>query len=92
MAENYNIDAHYTNNPKVEKQKHIVTNVPEKLPTVHLYNDYDAKKRFEKINQDVYISSEKEKEKPSREFMKICAISLVAGLGILGLKKFFTKS
>lgn len=92
MSENYNIAAHYTNKPKVERPKRTIANGPGSLPNMHLYNDFDAKMRLREVDRDLYHSSQKEKRKPLNEFIKICGFSLLAILSIVGLKKLFKKS
>ena len=56
-----NLNSHYSTNTKVEKPERVVVTGPNSLPTVHLFNDKDAKKRLKAINQDIYVDYKKEK-------------------------------
>ena len=87
MQENYNIQAHYTDNPKVERSKRMVVKAPEALNNMHLYNDIDAKKKMRAINNDIYVKTEQEKSSFNKKFLKVFGGIVVTILGIIGLKK-----
>lgn len=51
-----NINAHYTNEPKVKRTQRQVASAPGILPTHHIYSDREANERLSALNQDVYDS------------------------------------
>ena len=90
-ANSQNLNAHYTTNVKVSRPENPVAIPPQALPTQHLYNDIDAKRRMNSINQDVYDSYKKEEKRDGNNFLKIFGISSATVLGVLGLKELFKK-
>ena len=89
MSESMNLNAHYTNNPKVERKVRHVAEPPQSLPGFHLYNDIDAKNKFKTINQDIYMKTEEQKRKHLRSFLKAMGVLVVSVLAYIGLKKIF---
>ena len=87
MANGYNIEAHYSTNPKVTKTARAVVNAPNSLPTYHLYNDIDANKRLAHINNDVYVESKRFQKNEQRNFTKIFLGIVAVILATLGIKK-----
>ena len=92
MTETYNINAHYTNNPKVERPLRIVAEAPDTIPRMHLYNEIDARKKLENINADVCVLTKKEKRKPIKNFILAIGALSLSFLAFIGLKKLFRKS
>ncbi len=84
-----NINAHYSTELKASRPKNAVVSGPDSLPTFHLYNDIDAKKRFDIINEDIFVQEEKEKNKFGLKFLKVFSAGLLAILGIVWVKKIF---
>ena len=92
MTETYNINAHYTNKPKVEKTARIVAEAPDTIPKMHLYNEIDARKRLQKISKDVCVLTQKEERKPVKNFILTIGALGLSCLAFIGLKKLFRKS
>lgn len=90
-----NLNAHYTNNPKVIRTKNRIANAPVNLPKHHLYSDIDANDRMKNLNNDIYQSYKNEKNKSGITFLKIFGVLAALVVGIKGIKKlasFFKKS
>ena len=84
-----NLEAHYTNNPKVERVKFRVVEGPETLPKYHLYDDIDANRRLSAINNDIYCETKTEKKKGAGGFWTLYAGIAAVILAVFAGKKFF---
>ena len=52
MTNSYNLNAHYTSNPKVEINQKMIVSAPNNLPArKHLFNDKDANNRMKMLNE-----------------------------------------
>ena len=91
MSEICNINAHYTNNPKVQRPKVKVANTPNNIPNTNCYEPDFAKKRLEKANKELNIKHKKEEKKEFHNFLKGTAVVAISILALLGLKKLFKK-
>ena len=105
MTTNYNLNAHYTSNPKVERPQRAIVSAPNNLPVMHLYNDRDANNRMKSINNDIYQGFKQEKQKdlkieyskkrtvgdagPYTNFLKGFVAVILGILTFLGIKKVF---
>ena len=87
---NINLDAHYSSNPKVVRTARVVASAPNTLPSTHLFDDKDANKRFETINNDIYEKRGVEEKKNANKFWKIFAGIVITILGIKGIQKLIT--
>lgn len=92
MTEIYNINAHYTNNPKVEPRKPIVATSPKQVPNRYVFNEEEAKKRLKTIDDSIKKEYETEKKKEQKNFFKFVTATTVCILALLGLTKLFKKS
>ena len=52
VANNYNIEAHYSNDMKVKRPNVTSFEAPQIVPKHHLFSDKDASKKMQKINTD----------------------------------------
>ena len=97
INENYQIDAHYSSNMKVQRP-----NVSAALPPTNALNsgkfsDKDATKRFSELNNDIYEGANKEKKNHGfnrKLFLKIFigVLLAVAGVSCYGkIRNFFKK-
>jgi len=89
MTTNYNLNSHYTSNPKVERPQKTIVSPPNNLPVKHLYSDRDANNRMKFINNDIYQGFKQEKQKEDISFTKIFLGAMFAVLAFLGIKKVF---
>ena len=89
MTTNYNLNAHYTSNPKVERPQRAIVSAPNNLPVMHLYNDRDANNRMKSINNDIYQGFKQEKQKDGTKFLKGFVAVILGILTFLGIKKVF---
>ena len=89
MTTNYNLNAHYTSNPKVERPQRAIVSAPNNLPVMHLYNDRDANNRMKSINNDIYQGFKQEKQKDGTNFLKGFVAVILGILTFLGIKKVF---
>ena len=92
MKENFNIEAHYTNNPKVTINKSVNKNLPKQFPERHILTDEELSKRIDAINQDIYVNTKQEEIKTAKNFSKLFIISIISILTFFGLYKCFKKS
>ena len=92
MTDVYNINAHYTNNPKVEPRKLAVATSPSYIPNRNVFNDEEANKRLKGINDNIKKEYETEKKKEQENFSKFVTTTTLCILAFLGLKKLFKKS
>ena len=92
MSETYNINAHYTNNSKVQRPKIIVNNSPAVLPYNKLYDSEATDKHIKDINNELMQKHKKDEKKELRNFIKGTALFALSILAFLGIKKFFKKS
>ena len=84
-----NLNAHYSSQAKVERNENPVAVPPQVLPSTHVYNDIDAGKRLEIINNDIYEGTQSEKGKPVKKFWGKYLGFVAIILGIIGAKKLF---
>lgn len=89
MSTNYNINSHYSNNPKAERPQRAIASAPNNLPVMHLYNDKEANNRMKAINNDIYQGFKQEKQKNEISFSKIFIGAVLGVLAFLGIKKVF---
>lgn len=82
-----NKNHYYTSNAKLESPKPLVVSGPQTLPSTHVFNDLDARRKFEIVNQEINSKSKKEKGKQFRNFVKVFGGIVLVILGALGLKK-----
>ena len=62
------------------------------MPTTHLFNNVDADKKMQAINNDIYAGTKQAKSSSAKNFTKwFCGFVLLV-LGIIGAKKLFRKS
>ena len=88
MTVDYNLNSHYSSNPKVERPKRAIVVGPSNLPKAHLFNDRDATNRVKVINNDINQSFKQEKNKDSINFTKGFVAIIFGILAFLGIKKF----
>ena len=82
-----NINSHYTSATKVTKPQKLVVSGPQNVPSMHLYNDIDAKKRISAYNAEIEQQSKEYRKNPAKQFWKVF-LGICAGiLGIIGIKK-----
>ena len=67
IPETQNLNAHYTTNAKIVRPTNVVVSGPENIPRAHVYNDIDANKRLNAINQDIYVDSQKVPKKQKKK-------------------------
>ena len=84
-----NLNAHYTNQAKVEKPENTVAIPPQTLPSRYAFDENAANKKFEAINKDIYEGAMKEKEKPAKKFWTKYIVFVAAVLGIIGIRRRF---
>ena len=89
MTTNYDLNAHYTSNPKVERPQRAIVSAPNNLPVMNLYNDRDANNRMKSINNDIYQGFKQEKQKDGTNFLKGFVAVIFGVLTFLGIKKVF---
>ena len=92
ISNNYNLEAHYVKNPKVQRTVHSVANASQTIPHTRMYNDKDANEKIKAINYDVYQDSQKEKKHVFSDFLKFMGAFFLLVLGIKGIKHLFKKS
>ena len=92
MTETFNINSHYSNEPKAKLPDKPIVKGPDTVPEVHLYNDAIAKERFRKLDNDIFVMRKKEEKKPVKSFLKILTGTVLTITGFFLLKKFFKKS
>ena len=92
MTEVYNINAHYTNNAKIEPRKPIVATSPTYIPNRYVFNEEEAKKRLRTIDDSINKEYAKEKKKEQKKYFKFITLTSLLILAFLGLKKLFKKS
>ena len=68
ISQTQNLNAHYTTEPKVKRQEHVVVTGPETIPTRHVYSDREANKKLEKLNNDIYIAVQNEPKPKKKKF------------------------
>ena len=71
ISETQNLNAHYTNSPKVAKPQRVVVNGPDNIPVYHIYTDAEANARLEEINNDVYEAVKRTPKKNKKKFLGI---------------------
>jgi len=71
VSNTQNLNAHYTNSPKVAKPKRVVVSGPNNVPTYHLYSDAEANARLETLNNDVYEAVKRTPKKDKKKFLGI---------------------
>jgi len=72
IAQTENLNAHYTNNPKVVKPQHVVVTGPDNVPKYHIFTDREANMRLAALNNDVYVSVKNTPKKdPKKKFLGI---------------------
>ena len=86
-----NLDAHYTNNPKVTRPINTAVNAPVNIPKPYSFNDKEANLRMKAINQDIYIKSKKEDNKTFIKFLKVFGAIVGGVLLIKGIKNIITR-
>jgi hypothetical protein len=91
MAE-INLDAHYTNNPKVQRSEKVVSNMPAQLPKRFSFNEKEADRKIKSYNQDLFVKSKQEEQEPFRNFMKYFCIGVGSVLLFKLGRKIFKKS
>ena len=70
----YNIEAHTTNNMKLDRPK-VTNSAPVPLiQTVHLYKPSDAENYIKKLNNDIYVDTQKEKTNNGFNFKRYFTI------------------
>lgn len=95
---NFNLEAHYSNETKVKRPQITAAQAPGDLPTVHVFSDKDASKKMSVINNDIYEGTKKKKTK--HEFNKSLYFKIFGGVtlltagiaGVSKIRKFFRKS
>ena len=90
VANNYNIEAHYSNDMKVKRPKVTTFEAPSVIPKHHLFSDKDASKKMQEINTDIYEGSQKEKSQHEfnrKLYFKIFGGITLATAGIAGISK-----
>ncbi len=65
-----NLNQHYSSNPKAERPKRAVAIAPDNLPYYSLCRDEDMNKKMRALNNDIYQSSKKERNKSGMTFLK----------------------
>ena len=68
QGEAMNINAHYSENMKVDKPKVSVTEGPPALPKYHLLSVKETNKKLQQINNDIYEGYKKEKSNSGFSF------------------------
>lgn len=66
-----NLNAHYTNTPKIQKPEHFVAVGPNNIPKYHTYTDKEANERLEALNNDVYEAVQRTPKKNKKKFLGI---------------------
>ena len=87
MTDKINLNAHYTNNQKIEQPVKMVANAPEKLPKRYSFDDEKATMRIRALNKDVDDSAKKEKKSFAKKYLKIFLASLTVILCLFGGKR-----
>ena len=85
----YNLNAHYSTQAKIEIPERVVVSGPALLPRQHVYNDKDAKRRMRAINEDIYQHSKSVKNNSDKGFIKAFLGIVFVILAALGIKKLF---
>ena len=89
-VQNYNIEAHYSNDMKVKRPKVTSFEAPPEIPKHKLFSDKDASKKMQQINTDIYEGSTKEKSQHEfnrKLYFKIFGGITLATAGIAGIGK-----
>ena len=81
MAET--IDAHYTNDMKLQPPKVELAQAPPLLPRHQLFSDKEATKKIQQINTDIYVNSKKEKTKHGFNYSAF--FKIFGGLSIIAI-------
>ena len=89
IVSSQNLNAHYSNDAKVQRPQRPIATPPDTLPKMHLFNDKDANNRIKAIDKDIYLDSKKEEKKQGTNFIKIFGLGVVGLLALLGLKRIF---
>lgn len=85
----HNLNSYYSQNHKTGLNRKKVVVGPPQIYTKPLFNDKEANKRIRNINQDIYNSTQKEKKKNVKDFIKVFGTGVLMILAFLGIKKFF---
>ena len=64
------LNQHYSSNPKAERPMRTVVIAPDNLPSYSLCRDKDMNEKMRALNNDIYQSSKKEKNKNGITFLK----------------------
>ena len=89
VTNNQNLNAHYSNETKVQRSNRRIATPPDALPKMHLFNDKDANNRIKAIDKDIYLDSKKEEKKQGTNFVKIFVAGVIGLLALIGLKRIF---
>lgn len=89
MSESFNLNSHYSSNLKAQRPERPIVSGPESISSYHLFNDIDANKRMSAINNDIYQSTEKEKSRYGKNFLKVFGAVVLAILAVIGIKRTF---
>lgn len=84
-----NINQHYSSNPKAERPKRAVATAPDNLPSYSLCRDEDLNKKMRTLNNDIYQSAQKEKNKNEMTFLKWFGALVAVVMGIRFFKNKF---
>ena len=87
-----NLNAHYSNDAKVQRPQRPIATPPDTLPKMHLFNDKDANNRIKAIDNDIYLDTKKEEKKQGTNFVKFFVAGVIGLLALIGLKRIFKKS
>ena len=84
-----NLNAHYSNNHKVEPPKRTVVSGPETITVPYLYGDIEANKRIQKVDNEIKKQSIAEKNNSAKKFFKVFGAIVIGIITLLGLKRIF---
>ena len=84
-----NLDAHYTNNSKVERASVKVVQPPNSVPEYKIFNDISANKRMYEINNDIYEKTSDAKGSSKKNFAIGFSTIVLSIIAFLGIRKFF---
>ena len=97
INENYQVDAHYSSNMKIQRPSVVEALPPTNALNSGMFSDKDATKRFNSLNNDIYEGTNKEKKNHvfnRKRFIKIFigVLLAVAGIFCFGkIRNFFKK-
>lgn len=86
-----NLEAHYSTSSKVKRTPRVAVSAPGALPSKPLFSDSEANKKFQQINNDIYLSAKKEEKSNFLTFLKYVGIAGILALGIKWIINHFKK-